>query len=855
MFVGIVNGGQYSQEFHLQHEQDINSKNNHKELINVLCYCRKPFPMFASYAEDGKILLWHSTDLHYLGSITHYDKSMVLNEELLRNLTVDQKTYVTKTSKAKINSSTKRVVCVISMVAMPLSGHLCVSSADSTIAMYDLASQELCGRITTIPDTPTCMTAFSIYEKAHDVKNQYLCIGDEVGYIYFVMFDAEFGMSSDAGAKKKNIQLFQNALTNMKRMRAQREGVTVLVYASELNQLIVAGVDGYIKFVNVSKKEINKSFHAHHSAIKCVAWSWAVKSMCTSALDRSVLVWDPYTFQISTKLEGFPSTIISVMVNERIQQLIVVFEDKTIRTWDSLTFEPLSTVIDPSVQSPSNCISASIWSQDLELLLTAGNRICSWHMEINPLEASVARDDDDLCTTLFNENFNTLLVVSKGGNVTVFSAEEGTILIKFSVAILSEEEVENSNNKYVKSSIRSGMLKPIVTTAMLDKAQRRLIIFNSNELQITLWNFNNGQCVSSFSPSLSIVSRIPLRERNNSNYIVPPTFQITCGTYEHVYSGPQRMLKRFCIFGTDEGIVAVNVETSEGFSDEPTFCLVRSDDNVRIVNQSNDTDNVQITYKRASVVWMKGCNENTILVSYSDGVILEWDLEKATPILEMKAMKKSLGLQFVPLRRKLITSRGGGGNRTENSDLKPASREGVSPTPNDATSDTTTNHFPQPFQSPVRRSMSISFERSTTGQFNVPLLITSQPSFSRADSSNPSSPSLAGSVTDVNEKITPMSSHKPRPPSAPRQLLTSYTAHTERLLAGDTSRTAGGNIVAPSAILGIARRTSNQVPSPRPEVKTGDGHAESKGLGEDIASSPRAKDVTSRLLPGRLILL
>lgn len=148
-------------------------------------------------------------------------------------------------------------------------GFICVGSADCCITIYDLNSQDVLGRITTLEHFPTAAECFEVQEPVlreaevngpgnngnhndslgstsgdntavdastttvNDANNTqgngnngngvrysievqeivtYLVFGDSKGNLHFLKLHPEFGISSEIGLKKKNQMLFQQSV-------------------------------------------------------------------------------------------------------------------------------------------------------------------------------------------------------------------------------------------------------------------------------------------------------------------------------------------------------------------------------------------------------------------------------------------------------------------------------------------------------------------------------------------------------------------------------------------------------------------------------------------------------------------
>jgi len=629
--------------FTLKMEQEFNST-NHRDMIDMICFSAKPIPILATAARDGQIFIWNQPDLKHIGTVSHIDKSRVFLNGLMSSMNIHQRAMVAKSAVNNPVPSSKKAILVTSLAVMPQSGHICVSSGDCCVALYELSTQEICGRISSFTEIPTTLEAFVIVDKIRDTINQYLAIGDSKGYLHLVAFDKEFGVSVDAGSKKKNQQLMKVAVDNMTNAKVHKEWITSMVFVTELNRLVIGSLDGTVSLVNVQNVAVDRVFE-QGAGVRFVAWSNTAKFLVSAGTDRVLMIWDPYTLQIATKLDGLPSLIVYLGMNDAANYIMVVLEDKSIRMWDAATFEAQPVVYDTSTQLPINIMTAALWVPSLSTLYTAGSRLSAWQLE-RTNESLTVSEDDDLLTVLFNRNFHQVITVTIGGVVSVYSMFDGHLVSKFSAS--QNDTCSHSNHKN-KAASNYG-----IRCATLDHSQRRLMIVSSDGEHIHMWNFHNGQCVKTIRPRIpstyySVASNTPLPANARP-------YDITCVMYEHVYSGPSRSLKKLITFGTDIGVVSSMLESSEDIDEEPSFNLVKTAFDGKKLKFFVTTGESGSAERELSVKWIVPSIENYVLVGYQNGTVLHWDLERATQGVELSP-SDGIGVPFVALRRRGLASR------------------------------------------------------------------------------------------------------------------------------------------------------------------------------------------------------
>ena len=637
--------------FTLKMEQEFDSA-NHRDMIDFLQYNAKPFPVLVSAGRDGQIMIWSQSDLNQIGCIQHLDKNTLFLSTLQKSMSIEQKAMVAKSVNRNPMHMSKKVNLITALALMPLSGHICVSSGDSCVSIYEVTGQEQCGRITSLTQLPTALEAFLIVDKIRDTENQCLAIGDAKGSLHLVTLNQAFGVSTDGGVRKRNQAYLSQAVEKMRTLRIHSDWISALLYITDLNRLAIGSQDGNVTFVNAQNCSVDRVFSGTGVPVRLLAWSSTARCLVSACTDRSLVVWDPYTLQISSKIDGLTALVVALYINDDAQHIIVAMSDKTIRTWDCVTFEPLHVVYDTSTQLPLNTITTALWVPSYNVLYTAGSRISAWLLE-RTADSWLVADDDDLCVSLFNSVFNQVLSVTYGGVVSVYNIADGHIASKFYIT----PSFQTKNEKSAVGTDASRKVS-VVSTAVLDQAQRRLMVVTGNRTEIQLWNFHNGQCVKQIHPRVpSTLYSIPATSTTSAPEFKP--YEITTLSYFNVFQGPTRFLKKFVTFGTDIGITSCLLESSDDIEDEPSYNLMKTSVTGRkkVFLESSSVVDGDLRRTRA-VQWITHSCENHVLVSYRDGSMIHWDIDKSIPVVEIEPRRRDTGVSFVALKRRVVASRG-----------------------------------------------------------------------------------------------------------------------------------------------------------------------------------------------------
>lgn len=648
----------------------------HRDMIEHVAYSARPYPMVVTGCRDGSISLWNATDLSYITKIMHMDKNTRLITSMVKNITAEQRgAMVARVGRLK--SAEEGAVMLTSFACISATGHLCVGSADCSMTVYDLMNQEMCGRLDSRKELISSLSAGLTYDKRIDERIPYILMGGFEGTLSIIRLNEKFGQNTEGGAKKRNQILLDQAFkSNIVTLEVHKDSLTQVMLVSELDQYIASSLDGRVSLTSIDNHTRRKYFSGHTImgtgivGVKTFSWVSSQKYVCSVGSDRLLLLWDPYTLDVLCRIDRIQSSVLTVAVSERHHQLLVATEAKQVRCWDSLTFEMLESVEDPDVYHPSNQYTSACYIPELDTLVTAGNKMKYYAIEKGAEEGNQMAKTDDTWGTIFNEEFNHVIIISNAGLIKVYDSCSGSMVSQFDCSF-------NSLTKNSKGGVDTDY-GTFVKCACLDHSKRRLIVVSvRNEVQ--LWNCHNGCRID------AVVPRIPANATNTSNHAM----QITCvlhGFYSFpsfihlAVSAPSKAIqKRYVMLGLESGLI-VCLHDSSTLAEDASIILDRSDENAYISlkkrmvlaededpfdEQDEDEEedeqhrpetsrSAKLSASRShkslpsseasqskgfAIVWIKHCSfmDNTIIAGYSDGMILFWDIVAIRIIAEMSA--------------------------------------------------------------------------------------------------------------------------------------------------------------------------------------------------------------------------
>jgi hypothetical protein len=220
----------------------------HRDMIDHMCYFPKPANLVVAASRDGLISISNPYDLGRVSTIAHRGKNTVFVEGLRKVMSTEQKAKVRMATKDQREAPPKRVpiTALAAMIDVP---YIIVGSADSSITVYELMTGDVCGRIVEMMAYPTVITTFKLSSRVEFKTryNIYISFGDSEGTVHMLRLDSDFGVSQDAGARKRNSVLFAQAESNAAtfyRTKIHTDWVTGLKYVDELRVLISSSLDG-----------------------------------------------------------------------------------------------------------------------------------------------------------------------------------------------------------------------------------------------------------------------------------------------------------------------------------------------------------------------------------------------------------------------------------------------------------------------------------------------------------------------------------------------------------------------------------------------------------------------------------
>jgi len=216
-----------------------------------------------------------------------------------------------------------------------------------------------------------------------------------------------------------------------------------------------------------------KSIQIHKKSINALIYSKNYKLSITAGEERTIILWDIYTRKVNKVLSGHTSSVISLTMNDQMNQLISLSNDKNVRVWDIRNMICIQTLQDTYIYRPENRLGCIHYDEKSKSILLTSRKINVWPLSVQ--EGTTNYNDFPVTKVLFNPKFFNVISVDEGSNVIIFDLITGKMEFRFYEAHGTQR----------------------ITSATLDISGRRLLT-SSVDGVIKMWNFSNGAMLSEY---------------------------------------------------------------------------------------------------------------------------------------------------------------------------------------------------------------------------------------------------------------------------------------------------------------------------------------------------------------------
>ena len=339
---------------------------------------------------------------------------------------------------------------------------LVAATYERILAVIDPSTLERVGALPKLGALPLCA---SVWQR----EGADLCaFGDDLGTVHVLT------MRLDESEEKKHTD-DRVRFAPLWKTSVHTDWVSRVRYIAELNMLCTASLDGKLALIDFERRAETRYLEGHAKGVYSFAWSPEHKFIASCGMDRSVLVWNPFSTKLLSTLRGHVSSVAEVLVNERHLQLLTIGTDKTVGVWDIRSQRRIQMLKDNRRYPPEDTFTAAMWDAHKTRLITVATRPYYRKVKEDTVEGTQPHRAP-LVAALVNPEF--ALAVSGDEDGTICTSELATARV-----IVRWTDAHGPASETVKMSAMT-----------FDDRVKRLITGDTVGI-VKLWNFYSGTCL------------------------------------------------------------------------------------------------------------------------------------------------------------------------------------------------------------------------------------------------------------------------------------------------------------------------------------------------------------------------
>ncbi|XP_074194074.1 NACHT domain- and WD repeat-containing protein 1 isoform X5 [Rhinolophus sinicus] len=179
-----------------------------------------------------------------------------------------------------------------------------------------------------------------------------------------------------------------------------------------------------------------------HKGITAMAWSLEEKLLVVGTQDGTVAVWDMAQQQVIHILTGHTGEVKCLKVFAKGTLAISASKDRTLRLWNLLSGRVKFTIWDRGTNDPTEPQIGSLYVDEAKKIVysASSSKVSAWNLETAELVFHILGDTSDPWMFMaVLASWATLLTVSEGGMVTLWSSATGKVQGKQHLSSIKEE--------------------------------------------------------------------------------------------------------------------------------------------------------------------------------------------------------------------------------------------------------------------------------------------------------------------------------------------------------------------------------------------------------------------------------
>ncbi|KAJ8784151.1 hypothetical protein J1605_008481 [Eschrichtius robustus] len=178
--------------------------------------------------------------------------------------------------------------------------------------------------------------------------------------------------------------------------------------------------------------------------ITAMAWSLEEKLLVVGTQEGMVAVWDMEEQQVIHSLPGHTGEVRCVKVFAKGSLAMSASKDHTLCLWNLLSGQEKFTIWDGASKDPTEPQISSLHVDEAKKVVysASSSKVNAWNLETEELIFRILGDASDpwVCTAVLASRA-TLLTVSQGGMVSLWSSATGTLQRKQHLSSIKEETI------------------------------------------------------------------------------------------------------------------------------------------------------------------------------------------------------------------------------------------------------------------------------------------------------------------------------------------------------------------------------------------------------------------------------
>lgn len=391
---------------------------------------------------------------------------------------------------------------------------LAVTSTDRDITVFDTQANLFKKRYY-ITGIDSCITCMDYWADIRDLNKSVMVWGDTSGSVYVLVFECALkgGLFGAVGGKQtafKKISLpevlrgFHLGVKGYKIGKIHDNWVSQIKYIPELDLFASccqsSETSMYLGDYNY-KKKINTYFKVYKGLL---AFDYCPENniIATGGMDYLIRVWNPY---VNSKpvvvLKGHCKPVTHIVVNSSRGQIVSIDKGKNVRVFDMKDQTCVQQLSGRVIKVGPFPISSVCFNPTTQRLVLATNTLAMLERSLEDEKSvDIMSHEKAVHGALYNKTFKFVVSCCRESVVSVWDLNTGEKIIQF---VNAHKRVEG------------GVEIPIEITAMTFDEPGRRLITGARDGSVKIWNFNNGNCLQSFTipEGLEITGLVSVRQR------------------------------------------------------------------------------------------------------------------------------------------------------------------------------------------------------------------------------------------------------------------------------------------------------------------------------------------------------